>query len=278
MEIWNHFTFRKDMHPLTTQYILTNAIRYEYGEIVSAVDISENDSHWSELSRLLKLENNTYLSETKFSKEELWGAERLIVRSQWHYDYPQPENKYRSITYADDCMCGDKGGCGMGLIQKGKFRFKRTPKWGKRNFCMTNWVYDELFVSPKAKELMETSDLQGFCFLEVDNKSGTEILPDVFQLQIPYILPDGIADFTNRIRKIYDCPVCGGRKYLGNGRGQFVFKEEAFVNAPDFVKSAERFGSGLIASRLIIVSQKAYQFIVKNKLDSSLVFEPIRLA
>lgn len=277
MEIWNHFTFRKDLHPLTTQYILEKGIKYDYGEIVSAVDISENDPHWEELSRLLKLDNNSYLSETKFSKEELFSAEWLTVRSRWYYDYPQPENKYRSITYADECMCSSTNGCGIGLIQKDSFRFKRTPKWGKRNFCMTNWIYDELFVSSKAKELMETSHLLGFSFLEVRNKSGKEILPDVFQLQIPYILPDGIADFNSCIREIYDCPICGKRKFLGNSRGQFVFKKEAFVDAPDFVKSAERFGGGFIACSLIIVSQKAYQFIVKNKLDSSLVFEPIRL-
>ena len=101
MEIWNHFTFRKDMHPLTTKYILDHDIPYEYGEILSAVDISESDPHWDEISRLLKLENNTYLSETKFSIEELSSAEWLTVRSRWYYDYPQPEDHYTELTYSD---------------------------------------------------------------------------------------------------------------------------------------------------------------------------------
>ena len=274
MEIWNHFTFREDMHPLTTQYILTNGILYEYGEILSAVDISENDPHWAELSRLLKLENKTYLSETKFSKEELWEAEWLTVRSQWHYDYPQPENRYTELTYSKENSCSE---CGMGLVQKDSFRFKRTPKWGKRNFCMTNWVYDEFFVSPKAKELLESSDLKGFSFLNVLNKSGKEVLADIDQIQIPYILPEGLDTSSDRIKKVSDCPVCEKRKFLGNGRGQFEFKKEIFLNAPDFVKSTEQFGSGLIASRLILVSHDAYKFIIENKLDSSLVFEPIQL-
>ena len=274
MEIWNHFTFRKDMHPLTTQYVLKNDIPHKHGEILSAVDISENDPHWSELSHLLKLENNTYSSETKFSKEDLFEAEWLAVRSQWYYDYPQPENRYTELTYSEENACSN---CWIGLVQKDSFRFKRTPKWGKRNFCMTNWVYDELFVSPKAKELLESSNLQGFSFLPVNNKSGKEILADVFQLKIPYILPEGIADVTSRIREIYDCPVCGRRKSRPNDRGQFVFYRSSFANTLDFVKSAEWFGGAASADRLIFVSQKAYRFIVENKLDSSLVFEPIQL-
>lgn len=276
MEIWNHFTFRKDMHPLTTQYILNSNIQYKHGEILSVVDISENDPHWEELSRLLKLDNNTYLSETKFSKEELCSAEWLTVRSQWYYDYPQPEDHYRytELTYSKEHSCSD---CGMGLVQQDSFRFKRTPKWGKRNFCMTNWVYDELFVSPKAKELLESSDLKGVSFLNVLNKSGREVLADIYQMQIPYILRKALETSSDRIKKISNCPICDKRKFLSNGRGKFEFKKEIFLNAPDFVKSAEQFGSGLIASRLILVSQKAYRFIVENKLDSSLVFEPIDL-
>ncbi len=275
MEIWNHITFREDMHPLITQYVLNSNILYELvAGVLYVVDISENDPHWKELSRLLKLENNTYLSETKFSKEELFEAEWLIMRSKWHYDYPQPEDCYTELTYSEAHSCSN---CGVGLVQQGSFRFKKTPKWGKRNFCMTNWVYDEFFVSPKAKELLESSDLKGVSFLNVLNKSGREVLADIYQMQIPYILRKALETSSDRIKKISNCAVCDKRKFLSNGRGKFEFKKEIFLNAPDFVKSAEQFGSGLIASRLILVSQKAYKFIVENKLDSSLVFEPIDL-
>ena len=58
---------------------------------------------------------------------------------------------------------------------------------------------------------------------------------------------------------------------------KFEFKKEIFLNAPDFVKSAESFGAAASASKLVFVSQKAYRFIKDNKLDSSLVFEPIQL-
>ena len=276
MEIWNHFTFRKDMHPLTTQYVLDNNIPYDYGETLSAVDISESDPHWEELSRILKLEHKTFLSETKFSKHELDSAEWLTVRSRWYYDYPQPETEYEEIVYHCENACLNKG-CGMGLIQKDSFRFKRSPKWGRRNFCMINWVYDELFISTKAKELLESSSLNGFSFLNVNKKSGNATLDDVFQMKIPHILAAGIHDTTSRISETSVCPICKRKKLHSNGRGQFVFNKEIFYDAPDFVKSNECFGYGLIASRLIIVSQKAYKFLTANKLDSSLVFEPIVL-
>ena len=275
MEIWHHFAVRKETDPLTTQYILNSNILYKLVEgVLFSVDISEDDPHWAELSRLLKLENNTYTSETKFSKEELFEAEWLTMRSKWHYDYPQPEECYTELTYSEENACSK---CGVGLVQQDSFRFKKTPKWGRRNFCTTNWVYDELYVSPKAKELLESSDLKGFSFLNVLNKSGREVLADIDQMQIPYILPEGLETSSERIDEVSNCPVCGKRKFLGNGRGQYTFKKDAFLNAPDFVKSAEQFGSRIIASILILVIQDAHKFIVENKLDSSLVFEPIQL-
>lgn len=90
-------------------------------------------------------------------------------------------------------------------------------------------------------------------------------------------MPEGIETSSNCIEKVSNCPACGRKKFLSNERGQFIFKKDALLDAPDFVKSAEQFGSGLIASRLIIVSHNAYKLIVENKLDSSLVFEPIKL-
>ena len=276
MEIWNHLAFDHSSNPQLTRYVLENDIKHDLHDTTCVLDISESDPHWNELEELLKSANIFFISETKFSKDEMRSAEWLTVRSKWYYDYPQPETGYIDITYKSELLCTNRY-CGMEKEQKDSFRFKKTPKWGKRNFCMTNWVHDELFLSPRAKELMEDSDLQGMVFLPVNNKSGQDILEDIFQMQIPYILPEGIADQTSCISDIYECPVCGKTKARPTGRGQFVFYKSAFVNTPDFVKSAEWFGAGASASRLIFVSQKAYRFITENKLDSSLVFEPILL-
>ena len=276
MKIWNHFTFREDLHPLLTNYIQSNNIEHTFGEIVCSVDICEDDPHWTKILPLIEMEHNSYISETKFSKSECATAEWLTIRSQWHYDYPQPENQYTHVTYTDDSLCANRD-CGIGLIQQDCFRFKKTPKWGKRNFCMTNWIDDELFVSSHAKSILESSDLDGFSFMSVKNKSGKETFSDIYQIQIPFILKDGISELTNCIYGEYVCPSCGRKKFRTNSRGQFVFRKEAFNDAPDIAKSFEWFGSGAGASRLILLNQKAYKCIINNKLDSSLVFEPVQL-
>ena len=276
MEIWNHFTFREDLHPMLSRYVKNNGIKYEGGDILCAVDISENDPRWKTVEQLLKAEKNSFRSETKFTKPELLNAEWLTLRSQWYYDYPQPENGYTNITYTDEYRCNHSD-CNIGRVQKDCFRFKRTPKWGRRNFCMTNWVYDELFVSSKAKEMLDSSGLKGFDYLEVKNKSGKETLNDVYQMKISFVIPEAIIDSSGYIREIFDCPLCGKQKFLLSGRGQLVLNRKALEGALDFVKSAEYFGSGGIASKLIFVSQDVYRFITENKLDSSLVFEPVKL-
>ena len=274
MEIYNHIAININGRPIVWKYIRESGLKYECVYDLCVLDISESDPRWEKLSEILKQENTAYLSETKYEDRELLSAEWLTVRSKWYYDYPQPEDKYEQITYTKENLCSHRD-CGMELIQKDCFRFKRTPKWGRRNFCMTNWVYDELFVSTKAKELIENSDLTGFVFSEVKNKSGKEALNDIYQMKFPYVLDDGIADFSIYIRGVFVCPTCGKQKIRPNGKEQHVFKKEVFSNAPDFVKSSEWFGAAASASRLILVSQKAYRFIVENKLDSSLVFEPI---
>ena len=59
MEIWNHFTFKDSDHPKLASYIKSNNIPYEgEGEILQAVDISENDPHWEAIHYLLQIEKD----------------------------------------------------------------------------------------------------------------------------------------------------------------------------------------------------------------------------
>ena len=41
-------------------------------------------------------------------------------------DYPQPENQYTKVTYAEDSLCANRD-CGIGLIQQDCFRLKKDP-------------------------------------------------------------------------------------------------------------------------------------------------------
>ena len=142
---------------------------------------------------------------------------------------------------------------------------------------MLNWVFDELFVDGVAKNILEKEGITGISFLEVKNKKGTEVLEDTYQMIIHNRLSPGIVTKRRSIDDIYVCAECGVPKYHPTGMGMLALKKEIFEGAPDVVKTAEIFGWGHAAPTEIIVSQKVYQTITKNKLERSLVFEPIEL-
>lgn len=274
MEIFNHIVFSRNKTPLLYDYITNHSISFTDIGTFCVIDISEEHSNWGDIEELVIKEQAPCISETKYSKQELSEAKWLTVRSKWLYDYPQPEDSYKNVTYSQGKYCRE---CGIGLIQNGCFRFKKTPKWSKRNFCMTNWVFDELFVSERAKAILECQNFKGITFGNVKSKNGSKNLDDIYQVVISNVLKSGILDSSTGIKQECVCNHCGRTKFQPSGRGPIVLKKEAFVDDWDFVKTMEYFGAGASASRRILVSEKVYRFIVENKLDSSLVFEPVLL-
>ena len=274
MDIIYHITFTEDESPTLINYFNKNNIEYKYNGFFYLTDLSEQNPHWLNVLKIIQKDDVSYTVETIFSKDELNSAEWLRVRSCWKFDYPQPEDSYESITYSLDSHCAE---CGSGLLQETPFRLKKEPKWGKRNFLMVNWIEDELFLSSKAKSLLESKKIQNISFLPVLNKSGNQEFTDVHQLIIHNFLPYGFVDDLSCIQQTYSCPRCNSIKYHPNGKGKFVFHKEIFSNASPIVKSSELFGWGGVAMRLIIVNQFVYQLLKQNHLEHSLVFEPIEL-
>lgn len=272
MDFKNHIAFRTDDSRRLIKYLEENGIDYDNGEIISALDILESNPHWNDISKIVG-EDRCYITETVFTKEEMCSAEWFKVRSVWRFDYPQPENKYREITYNGQ-KCPE---CWGGLAQIDAFRFKKAPKWGKRFFLTTNWEDDILFVSDQAKSIIESINIPGVTFREVKSKNGIEILPDISQLVVHNILPEGLILEKSCVDKKLVCDKCGRVRFAPNGRGQFVFHREIFDNAPDIVLTSEIFGRGGYNQRLLLVNQRIYQMVIKNKMDRSLEFQPIKL-
>ncbi|MBE6617816.1 MAG: hypothetical protein E7627_07770 [Ruminococcaceae bacterium] len=280
MEIQRHYVFRADEAPDLLKYILDNKIKckYKYGDVFISFDMYESDPHWEFIhNSYTALNSGRALAETVFSKKELNNAEWLSLRSKWHNGYPQPEESFgyeNNITYSNEKLCSK---CGAGLKQIGSFRLKKQPNWGNKHFFMLNWVFDELFVDGVGKNILEKEGISGISFLDAKNKRGTEILEDTYQIIIHNRLKPGLITERRSIDDIYVCAECGVPKYHPTGMGMLAFKKEIFDGAPDIVKTAEIFGWGHAAPTEIIVSQKVYQTITKNKLERSLVFEPIEL-
>lgn len=276
MDVNIHIGFRADEAPKLIEYLEKNQIPYEAGEIVCTIDILQSSIYWPSVSRFISEYQLLVLPETRFSKDELYAAEWLCVRSVWRAGYPQPEGNfgYEEITYRKDRCCDC---CGCGLEQIDSFRIKKAPKWGKRNFFELNWVGDELFVSNRARQVLEQKGITGISFKEVKNKTGAEIFPDVQQMFIHNLLCKGMIEDATCIKKSYICPKCQTKKYIPSGVGMMQFHRDIFEYAPDIVKTAEIFGDGHYAARNIIIRNHVYRTLTENLLDSSLLFEPIEL-
>lgn len=269
-------SFRDVDVPDFVDYLNLNHLPYNSGKLISVLEIYENNPHWEYISMCIRTKNLLCRPETVFTAEELHAAEWLRIRSEWRFGYPQPEGKYayKSITYTNENYCNN---CGSGLTQVDSFRMKKAPKWGSRNFMELNWIGDELFLSKKAKLILQEADITGISFRDVKKANGKEMHEGVEQLVISDILEKGLVDKVPSIREITHCPECGTTKYITSGIGMLAFQKDIFVNVNDIVKSFELFGARLYATRVILVNHKVYDLLVKNNLDRNLVFEPICL-
>lgn len=279
MRITKHVALHKVADAPLWNYVREHTIKVDAdadSDIVS-FDIYTCDERWPWIEKYNAQHQVVFTSDLEFSKEELQAAPWMVVRSVWRTGYPQPSDgyAYKNITYTDEDMCEH---CSVGLRQVKPFRMSKVPSWRRRHFFSLFWVEDELFVSDTVKEVFQKAGVSGVSFLPVQNKAGTKEYEGIYQLHIPYLLPNAIVPSDTFLKKITVCPVCGIPKYCQNGSGKTQLKAEAFVNAPDIIKTGECFG-GMpgIASRKIIISQKVYQTIVEHKLDRGLMFYPVDL-
>ncbi len=276
MKVKKQIWFNTEDSQELVAYLKKNEIAFEEVDHFSTVDIFDDDPHWPALLNYVNKQKLRCVSETIFSKKELFEAEWLTIYSQYRFGYPQPEGKfeYRNITYSSKNFCPY---CDSGLEQVDSFRMKKVPKWGKRNFMELNWIGDELFLSEAAKIALEDAQITGINFRRVKNKAGENFLDDIYQLAIPTLSEKGLVEEHTGIKEITRCPHCGQKKYVTNGIGMLAFQKEIFTNAPDVLKSVECFGSGHYISRVILVRQKVYRAIMEKDLGRALVFEPILL-
>lgn len=278
MRISRHVCFRIRLHPAMALYVLRSGIAFEQVDDSDFIvfDIFEDDPHWLSIQALLEADGQHAIATTIFTKQELRDAEWLTVRSKWHNGYPQPESAfgYLQITYDPTNLCRE---CGAGAVQQDAFRLTKAPKWGTRHFFSLNWVYDELFADDTARAILESSGLTGFRFLPVKNKRGAEELPGVHQLFAEAETKPGVVTGGRDIDQVYTCAVCGRVKYQPTGVGMHVFHREALRGMPDVCRSHEEWGWGHGADRLILISQRMYRLLTDNRLDRSLVFQPIQL-
>lgn len=280
MDVWNHIGFSKIMHAELWQYVQTHSIpaNHKDDEHIASFELYSSDPRWPWIAAYLEKNNLQSVSDTIFTKEELQSAQWMRIRSIWRTEYPEPMDgyQYTTITYSRDNYCEE---CGIGLEQIDSFHIKKVPSWGRRHFFSLFWVDDELFVSEAVKNAFGADGITGITFIPVKNRKGTEELGGIFQLRIQNTLEEGLVIRAESLRSSVVCHKCARRKSLGNEGFLLPFRKQVFESAPDIVKTGDYFGAAgnKAPAREIIINQKVYQTIIRNKLEKNLMFYPIEL-
>ncbi len=261
---------------------------------ISILNVTEDQKQWPDVEKLLAESRSLgHTVSTSFSKSELDDAEWLLLNALGHHGYPQPEDglAYRDATYDLSDYCAT---CGIGAKQNAPFRMRAEPKAAHSQFIQLNWVFDEFFIREEAIEGFRIAGMTGIDFMTpVLNRSG---LPSecVRQMVITTTLA-GALDTTglqpvtckplneenetlapSRLSEAEERACCGRVKYHFRHAGVLRFDSDAFVDAPDVVKSHEWFGSGAAAFQLVIVSQRLRQTVIGNEWRG-VSFEPVAL-
>src|SRR5262249_48797518 len=108
----------------------------------------------------------------------------LEMGARGQHGYPQPEDDYEELVYADSCLR-----CGIHDRQVAPFSIKRSQRAPHSHFFQLNWVFDAFFVHPEVIANIEAARITGVSFGPVlDHRTGHE-LSDRVQLVISAIVP-----------------------------------------------------------------------------------------
>jgi hypothetical protein len=272
-------------HRMTTSpgsdfYRAIKALGFEFddSEYISVLNITEDHEKWPRVKELMHEFDISAMVENKFDKNEILDAEWLQIGATGHFGYPQPEDNYQEITYDENRICPS---CGIGKVQKAPFRFRSEPKASRSQFLQLNWIFDEFFVRPDVKEAFTNNNISGIIYENpVINKSNAPI-SSIYQLKIkntqnPCLITTNLEPVTCKLNNEEFSPsmekfmgkkdtFCGNVKYHFGKRGPFQFQRNSFLCNDDVMKSFEWFGSGFQAFRMVIISRKVSDIIIKNK-------------
>jgi hypothetical protein len=228
---------------------------FTVGEGWAVFEVDESDIRWPALQEWLQKNRIGYLTNTKFTPEEMARASWLKIVSSGPRGYPQPEDDfgYLGVTYDVSEYCKE---CGVGAIQKAPFRMRGDPKWGRNLIVQLNWVTDEYFVKTNTwKEIFEPL---GIACRPVHDIKGNEI-KTVVQL---VALKDEV-DLIMDGHPSQTCPTCGRVKYLGITRGQYP--PPRTEPKGHYLKTRQWFGGGASAGKPILVSQTLRRALSAHK-------------
>ncbi len=243
--------------------------------MVTVFEIAESHPHFDEIRKFLTINNiNTPEIRLEYSKKELAEAKYLMIWLRKYSSYPQPDSigvkkSYRNYTYDATNFCGN---CGSGLVQNNPFYLKKSFNIDKMRFGGVHWVYDTFFITNELHDLFVKEGFTGIEFLPVRSIKTKGTMDHILQLKINALFP---VKMKYEPKKTIDCKVCNQKRDLIRSDSTIsVPKETLEYLDKDFYVSQEFAGDGFMCCRRVLVSDRVYDFFVKNKI-TNVCAEPI---
>lgn len=264
MDVWHRISFNASSKPTFLEFFDSLDLPRKTielpagGGLMIFIDITESDPRWQMVSEYLTL-NGAMASrrETFFTDEEIRNAKWLRLISSFEQGYPQPINQWPIKQSSYENVCPK---CGI-YKQTKSMRLPKEPSLGRKSFMSLIGV-GEIFCTPTV--IQEFGKLPAYGYESWDAVIHKTGMPSerVRQLFIPGIASPGVIIDNNLGRN--NCPVCGITKYYPHMKGIMYIQKNALLKDVDFMLTDEWFGSGLIAYREILISNRIARLILEN--------------
>ena len=218
-------------------------------------DIKESDPNWKIIAEFISKDGASDMCDTFFTDDEVRQAKWLRLVSAFEQGYPQPKLNWPIKQQSYEEVCSS---CGI-YQQAYSYRIQKEPHLGKKSFMSPIWV-GELFTTPEVISKLNSIQTMGFDSWEVKIHKTNQASNLVRQLFVLNIAHPGLVVDNNMTR--IDCKNCGTPKYYPHMKGKMLIKRDVLSTDLDFIKTHEWFGSGLIAFREILISNRVAQLIL----------------
>ena len=263
MEIVHRISFNPNRDRDPSSYFQRMGITLEKvgdqtGPALAWFEISETDSKWPEVERIATAFNLPFLTDKRFTEVEIRSSEWVEVSTDYIWGYPMPDQDmgYKSVSFDPASACPV---CGAGRRQTAPLRLKGEPPLRGRAFMGINWILD-ICARPDVIDCMRERRLSGFEAVPILKHKSDEPLRTVAQLRFTHELAYGLIDAN--LRK--ETASCGHVKYIGPSKELYRFSADALEGCPDFVQTAQWFGSGHLAVKLILASSAFANMYIDN--------------
>lgn len=250
----------------SVKYRVTKITNWDYVifYIYSDMKVAEEVKSFIELSGLDPIVDVS----TSYSKKEMMEAELLTINPK----FPKVEIN-EDFAFEDSCTYVDRWGMTR-VHHRKQVSFaviNKEPVWRKA-FYTEDSGSSQIFTNKSVCDLIQDHSLSGINFQPVLLKNG-KVCENTFQLTAKHIIEKSsiMLGYGERIEK---CPFCGKEQYVINNKYQLHLT--GIDRGSDFYETVYIFGGG-IPGPIYIISQRFYRLLIENKLDKSLVIEPVCL-